>query len=89
MKSEQSYALALYQSDGHCRPHDALEDMPQHITLAKTTESIGRERRIVWNGVVEIELAKPSIGQMLSMGPELSANVGFQFSLVGGVSGLR
>jgi hypothetical protein len=38
--------------------------MAQDVALPKTAQSIDRKRRMVRNLVIEIELAKPAIGEM-------------------------
>jgi hypothetical protein len=57
-------ALALDQPHRHRRPHHALEDVTQQITLAEATQTVLGKRRMVRNLVVEVELAEPPVGQM-------------------------
>ena len=57
-------ALALDKPRGHRTPHHPLEDMTQHTALAEAAEPIYRERRMVRNRVVEIELAEPAVSKV-------------------------
>jgi hypothetical protein len=59
-ETEQSggEALSLHKPHSHCRPHDALKNMAQHITLAEAAEPVGQKCRMVWDLVLEIELAE-------------------------------
>ena len=50
-------ALALGQSRRHRCPHHALEDVTEDVALAKTAKAVLGERRVVWNLVLQIELA--------------------------------
>ena len=51
--------LALDQASIHARPHHSLEDLAQDVAVTEATMAIDRERRVIWNLVVEIEAAKP------------------------------
>ena len=53
-------ALTLREPHGHSRPHDALEDVAQHVALAEAAQPVRRERRVMRDLVVEIELAEPA-----------------------------
>jgi hypothetical protein len=50
-------ALTLDKARGHAGCNHALEDMAQDLALAEAAEPVHRERRMVRNLVVEIELA--------------------------------
>ena len=39
----------------------ALENMAQDLALPEAAQPIRRERRMVWNLIVEIELAEPAV----------------------------
>jgi hypothetical protein len=47
--------------NGHRRPDNPLEDVAQYVTLAETTQPVGREGRVMRDLVFEIELTEPAI----------------------------
>jgi hypothetical protein len=57
-------ALALDKAGGHARCNHALEDMAQNLALTEAAKPIHRERRMVRNLIVEIELAEPAVSKM-------------------------
>ena len=59
-----SEALAFDQAKHHRGANDLLEDMTQDVTLAEATEAIDGERRVMRDWIVEIESAKPPVGQV-------------------------
>ena len=56
--------LALDEARDHAGCNHALEDMTQDLALAEAAEPVRRERRMVRNLVVEIELAKPAVSKV-------------------------
>jgi hypothetical protein len=48
----------MLSSHDYRRAHDALEDLAQDIALAEAAQPVGRERRVVQDLVIEIELAE-------------------------------
>lgn len=56
--------LAFDEAMRHARRHDALEDVAQDVALAKAFKTIDRKRGVMRDPVVEIELAKPSVGKV-------------------------
>src|SRR6185437_8749150 len=57
-------ALALDEARDHAGCNHALEDMTQDLALAEAAEPVHRERRMVGNLVVEIELAEPAVSKV-------------------------
>ena len=57
-------AFALDQTRIHTGSHHRLEHMTQDVAVAEAAMTIDGERRVIGHLVVEIEPAKPSIGQV-------------------------
>jgi hypothetical protein len=57
-------ALTLNQAHGHRRPDNPLEDVAQHIALAEAAQPVERERRVMGDLILEIELAEPAIREV-------------------------
>jgi len=57
-------SLALDKTRGHAGRNHALEDMTQDLALPEAAQPIHRERRMVRNLVVEIELAEPAVSKV-------------------------
>src|SRR5579863_665773 len=57
-------AFALDEARDHAGCNYALENMAQDLALTEAAEPVHRERRVVRNLVVEIELAEPAVGKM-------------------------
>src|SRR4029077_11118858 len=57
-------SLALDKARGHALCNHALENMTQDLALAEAAQPIHRERRMVRNLVVEIELAEPAVSKV-------------------------
>jgi hypothetical protein len=53
--------FALDKARGHACHNHALENVAQDLALAEAAQPVYRERRMVRNPVVEIELAEPAI----------------------------
>src|SRR5215510_691461 len=56
--------FAFDEAIRHARRYDPLEDVAQDVALAKAFKTIDRKRRVMRDPVVEIELAKPSVGKV-------------------------
>ena len=57
-------SLALDEPCCHAPCNHALEDVAQDIALAEAAKPIHRERRMVRNLVVQVELAEPAITEV-------------------------
>jgi hypothetical protein len=53
--------FAFDEAHRHRCHHDAFKDMAQNIALTEAVQPILRERRVVGNLVVKIELAEPTV----------------------------
>src|SRR4029077_5249767 len=56
--------LALDEARDHAGCNHAFENMAQDLALSEAAEPVHRERRMVRNLVVEIELAEPAVSKM-------------------------
>src|SRR5471032_119444 len=58
------HALPVDETSRPSRRHHLLENMTQDVALPKTAQPIDRERRVVRNLVIEIELAEPAVSEV-------------------------
>ena len=57
-------AFALDQTGFHACTNHRLEDLPEKIALAETAMPVLGEARVIWNRIVQVEAAEPSVSQI-------------------------
>lgn len=57
-------AFTTDQTFGNAELDDALEQLPDQIDLAKAAMPVLGQSRMVWNGIRQIEAAKPTVRQV-------------------------
>src|SRR3989304_3400147 len=57
-------SLALHEAHRHRSPNHAFEDVAQDIAIPEATQAVERERRVMRDLVVEVELAEPAVREV-------------------------
>jgi hypothetical protein len=55
-------AFAANQARGNARLHNALEHAPEDSTLEEPLVAGTRERRVIWDVVLDAQAAEPTVG---------------------------